>query len=284
MERGLAPNSVDAYESDLASFIGYLSLRKLTDPRTVTREQILDYLGELKEEGLESTTLARRLIAIKLFFRFLCSEGDLERDVTAVMDSPRLWQLLPDFLDTNEVKRLLEVFPDDPAFPLEMRNRTILEMLYASGLRVSELAKLPCSAVDFVGEVVRVKGKGGKTRIVPIGKPALKLLDTYLEETRPQLLKGPDVPELFLSRNGKVLNREWIWKMVKEAASRAGIIKNVHPHTLRHSFASHLLENGADLRVIQEMLGHADIATTEVYTHVQKDRLRSIHKKFHPRG
>ena len=285
MERGLAPNSVRAYGSDLESFFDYLTRRGLDAASAVKRDDILDYLGEQQEVGMESATLARRLISIKLFFRFLQQEGQLEQDVTAVMDSPKLWQLLPDFLSTDEVDRLLAAYGTDPDQPLEFRNRVMLELLYASGLRVSELAGLPVSAVDFENGLLRVTGKGSKTRIVPAGRPALRLLRRYLAEVRPGLLKGQrDVAWIFLSRNGRKLDREWIWGMVKEAARRAGIEKNVHPHTLRHSFASHLLANGADLRVIQEMLGHADIATTEIYTHVEQDRLRAIHRQFHPRG
>ena len=225
------------------------------------------------------------LSAIRLLFRFLHNEGLLEQTVTDVMDSPKLWMLLPDFLSEAEVTALLQAFDSRSEDPLEVRNRTILEVLYASGLRVSEVASLPLDAVDYDTEMVRVVGKGSKTRLVPIGKPALRALRQYLAEIRPILAeKNPRATQIFLSNNGKRLDRERIWGIVKEAALLAGISKNVHPHTLRHSFASHLLARGADLRVIQEMLGHSDIGTTEIYTHVDQDRLTAIHRKFHPRG
>ena len=200
------------------------------------------------------------------------------------MDSPKLWKLLPDFLSPKEVDALLTVYPATGKDPLIFRNRTILEVLYACGLRVSEAAGLQVGNVRFDEEILLVKGKGSKERIVPVGKPAQKLLRRFLDELRPQLLKDERQTAVFLSKNGKPLDREWIWNIVKEAAKLAGINKNIYPHTLRHSFASHLLENGADLRVIQEMLGHADISTTQIYTHVDQKRLIQVHKKFHPRG
>jgi integrase/recombinase XerD len=219
-----------------------------------------------------------------MLFRFLFQEKLIPKDITDVMDSPKLWQLLPDFLSAKEVTMLLNAFSARSKDPLIYRNRTILEVMYACGLRVSECASLNLGSVNFDDETVRVKGKGSKERLVPIGKTALRMIDRYMTEMRPQLLKNPMEATLFLSKSGKKLNREWIWNIVKEAAKLAGIRKNIHPHTLRHSFASHLLENGADLRVIQEMLGHADISTTQIYTHVDQQRLLNIHKMFHPRG
>ena len=257
----------------------------MTSWREVDRDLVLDYLDGEREKGMQTATLARRLVSIKMFFRFLHEEGLIPEDFTAVMDSPKLWRILPDFLSEREVDALLAAYPNSAKFPLEMRNRAILELLYASGLRVSEAAKLPLTGVDFDNELLRVVGKGSKTRIVPVGKTALRTLRRYLEEVRPQLAeKNPLCGCVFLSKSGRPLNREWIWNMVKTAAERAGIRKNVHPHTLRHSFASHLLAHGADLRVIQEMLGHADISTTEIYTHVDRSRLVAVHRKFHPRG
>ncbi len=281
MERGLSRKTADAYTSDLHDFADFSG----GDPARVDRELILDYLGSLRDRGMESTTLARRLVSIKLFLRYLAEERLLDRDPTAAMDSPKLWHLLPDMLSHAEVERLLEAFPNSVKRPLWLRNRAILELLYASGLRVSEAANLLLSNIDFDNEVARVTGKGNKTRMVPVGRPALRILRRYLDEVRPVLAeKSPSTPNFFLSVNGRPLNREWIWNMVKEASRTAGIEKNIHPHLLRHSFASHLLENGADLRVIQEMLGHSDLATTEIYTHVEKSRLLQIHRKFHPRG
>ena len=285
LERGLASNSISAYRTDLEDLNRALQERNIHRYSDVSRNLLLDYLGECRENGLESTTIARRLVAIRLLFRFLYNEGLLQQNVTEVMDSPKLWMLLPDFLSESEVTALLRAFSMHSENPLEVRNRTILEVLYSSGLRVSEVASLPLDAVDYDTEMVRVTGKGQKTRLIPIGKPALRALRFYLAEIRPLLAeKNPRAVPIFLSHTGKRLDRERIWGIVKEAALLAGIQKNVHPHTLRHSFASHLLANGADLRVIQEMLGHSDIGTTEIYTHVDQDRLTSIHRKFHPRG
>ncbi len=284
-ERGLSPNTVAAYEADLRAFILFLEENGTGGFAAADREIILDFLGCQRDAGMETATLARRLVSIKMLFRHLADEKRIPEDVTAVMDSPRLWRLLPDFLSETEVEAFLKAFSGSSADPLECRNRTILELLYASGLRVSELAGLSLTAVDFDGELLRVVGKGAKTRIVPAGRIALRQLRRYIEEARPSLVeKQPRSPYVFVSRNGRKLNREWIWKLVKEAALRAGIAKNIHPHTLRHSFASHLLAHGADLRVIQEMLGHADISTTEIYTHVDKSRLAALHHRFHPRG
>ena len=262
LERNLSGNTVSAYKHDLADFISYMQDRKINEASGISRDDILDFLGDRRDEGLESTTLASRLVAIK---------------------GPRLWQVLPDFLSVQEVDRLLEVFPNSAKEPLTQRNRTIFEVMYACGLRVSETANLKLSDVDFENELIRVHGKGGKTRIVPIGKMAVASLKKYLELTRPQLAANPLEPAVFISKSGRKLNREWIWNLIKQAAETAGITKNIHPHTLRHSFATHLLENGADLRVIQELLGHADIATTEIYTHVDAKRLLKIHRQFHPR-
>ena len=284
-ERGLSSNTTAAYRSDLEEFRDWLTERGFKEWSQVDREAILDYLDAERDLGRETATLARRLVAVKMLSRFLTEEGILKKDVTAVMDSPKLWRILPDFLSEAEVDAFLKAFPASVKEPFEMRNRAILEVLYSSGLRVSELARLPLTAVDFDNELLRVVGKGSKTRIVPIGKVALRTLRRYLADVRPQLAeKNPRSPYVFLSKSGRPLNREWIWNVVKVAAARAGIHKNIHPHTLRHSFASHLLAHGADLRVIQEMLGHADISTTEIYTHIDSNRLAAIHHKFHPRG
>lgn len=285
MERGLSLNSVSAYTSDLRDFVKYLREHGVSDFNGVTRDEVLNYLQHLKELEMETSTLARKLVSIKIFFRYLFQERLIDKDVTEVMDSPRLWKLLPDFLSIAEVDSLLRAFPAAGHDPLLFRNRTIMEVLYACGLRVSEAANLQTGGVRFDEEILMVKGKGSKERIVPIGKTALKLLTRYMKDIRPQLLKeGSRVDTVFLSKNGRPLDREWIWNVVKTAAVTAGINKNIFPHTLRHSFASHLLENGADLRVIQEMLGHADISTTQIYTHVDHKRLLQVHKAFHPRG
>lgn len=285
IERGLSSNTISAYENDLTEAADFLISCKIRDWGKATREDLLDYLDCLSEEGRETTTIARHLVTLKVFYRFLVTEDLISLDVTELMDSPKLWRLLPGWLSVPEVDAILAAWPVDSEDPLELRNRVMLEMLYSSGLRVSELADLPVNAIDFENELVRVTGKGTKTRLIPAGRPALLLLLRYLNEIRPYLVRRePNVPWIFVSKNGKRLNRERIWAVVKLAAERAGIEKNIHPHTLRHSFASHLLSNGADLRTIQEMLGHADISTTEIYTHVDHTRLQNVHHKFHPRG
>ena len=285
-ERGLSGNTRSAYETDLKSAAEYLSaVKNITSWQQADREMLLDYLDDLRDKSLASSTIARHLIALKMLFRYLKNEGRISVDITEVMDSPRLWKILPDFLSEEEVLALLKAFKTKDEDPLEVRNRTILELLYSSGLRVSETAGLQLKSIDFELEMLRITGKGNKTRLVPMGKPAMRQLKRYLEEARPQLTaNNPANPAVFLSFRGKQLDRERIWQVVKLAAERAGIVKSIHPHTLRHSFASHLLANGADLRVIQEMLGHANIATTEIYTHIDRSKLISVHKKFHPRG
>ena len=283
-ERGLAANSVHAYNSDLCDFIKFLDENSLKSFSEIDRNTVFDYLAQLKMAGMEGTTIARRLISIKLFLRYLLAEKLLQENVCEIMDSPKIWSVIPDFLSESEVDALLNAFPCSLKEPLLFRNRAILELFYASGLRVSEAANLNVNAIDFENATVRVVGKGSKTRLVPCARSTLLLLKRYISEVRPQLDANGTAKYLFLSNNGRKLVRERIWGIVKLAAEIANIKKNVHPHTLRHSFASHLLAHGADLRVIQEMLGHSSISTTEVYTHVDKSRLSAIHKKFHPRG
>jgi integrase/recombinase XerD len=284
MEKGLSQNSVDAYISDLKHFISWLGENGISSFGKLKRENIIAYLGYCRELGMESSSIARRLVSIKVLFRYLFQEKLIPADITDVMDSPKLWRLLPDFLSAAEIDMMLKVFPTTGKAPLVFRNRTILEVMYACGLRVSETAGLTVSGFLTDQNILRVTGKGNRERIIPIGRTASGLLHRYIDEIRPKLLKDPKEIVMFLSKNGRPLDRERIWAIVKEAALKAGIDKNIHPHTLRHSFASHLLENGADLRIIQEMLGHADISTTQIYTHVDEKRLLNIHKQFHPRG
>jgi integrase/recombinase XerD len=233
---------------------------------------------------MESSSIARRLVSIKVLFRYLFQEKLIDNDITDVMDSPKLWRLLPDFLSPEEIDRMLKAFPATGKDPLLFRNRTMLEVMYACGLKVSETAGLTLGGFLEDQKILRVTGKGDRERIVPVGRTAASLLKKYITVIRPQLLKNKNEPVVFLSKTGRPLNRERIWAIVKEAALIAGISKNIHPHTLRHSFASHLLENGADLRIIQEMLGHADISTTQIYTHIDEQRLLNVHHRFHPRA
>ena len=284
MEKGLSANSVSAYLSDLRHFVTFLENSGITSFSAVSREVILNFLGECRTREMESSSIARRLVSIKVLFRYLFQEKLIDNDITDVMDSPKLWRLLPDFLSPDEIDKMLKIFPAKGKDPLTFRNRTMLEVMYACGLRVSEVANLTLYGFLTDQNILRVTGKGDRERIVPIGRTATSLLSRYIDEIRPKLVKTENESIMFLSQRGRPLNRERIWAIVKDAAAKAGINKNIHPHTLRHSFASHLLANGADLRIIQEMLGHADISTTQIYTHVDEKRLLNVHKQFHPRG
>ncbi|MBO5821909.1 MAG: tyrosine recombinase XerD, partial [Lentisphaeria bacterium] len=276
--------TVEAYCNDLCTLGDYLRDNGIADWSKVCRDDLLDCLDFRRRRGMEAATLARELAAIKVFYRYLVNEKFLNSDPSAVMDSPRLWRILQDMLSIEETDRLLRAFSDRASEALTIRNRAILEMMYASGLRVSETADLKLGDVNFETGMVRVTGKGSKERIVPVASRVLNLLRRYIASARMELTeKNPMSPYLFVSRTGKRLDRERIWAIIKEAAFIAGIDKEIHPHTLRHSFATHLLENGADLRAIQEMLGHSDISTTEIYTHVNKNRLLAVHRQFHPR-
>ncbi|MBE6357041.1 MAG: site-specific tyrosine recombinase XerD [Lentisphaerae bacterium] len=284
VERGLSRNTVAAYAGDLASLAEFLKSRNIVSWRTADREMLLDYLDMLRDNGMESSTVARHLASMRMFFRYLAGEELIADDPAKLLDSPKLWRILPDHLSIAEVEALLQVFPAD-GDALEVRNRTMLHVLYASGLRVSELVSLKLTDINFENFMLRIRGKGSKERIVPVAAEVLKMVARYIRTAREELVYLiPSSPYLFVSRHSRKLDRERIWAIIKDAAFRAGIAKNIHPHTLRHSFAGHLLANGADLRAIQEMLGHADIGTTEIYTHVDRSRLASVHHKFHPRG
>lgn len=292
VEKMLARNSVMAYKTDLLQFAKNLGKHGISSWDAVTRDDILDFLDTVKAaESATSTvprkpaasTLARKLVSIKVFYRYLRRAEILTRNVTEVMHGPRLGRLFPGHLSEAEVDRLLEVNAD-ACKDLLRRNQSMLELLYASGLRVSELVMLTIDELKLESKILRITGKGNKTRMVPIGAPAQSRLELYLEHVRPRLQREPPCPQVFLSKSGQPLTRARVWAIVKECAKLAGIQKNVYPHALRHSFATHLLANGADLRIIQEMLGHADISTTEVYTHVNTGSLAGAHAKFHPRG
>ena len=292
VEKGLARNSEMAYKTDLLQFAENLEGHDISSWGAVTRDHILDFLDTVKAAESAASTLARKLVSIKVFYRYLHREGILTRNVTEVMDGQRLWRLLPGHLSEAEVDRLLkvnvdrlrEVKKDSCKYLLLLRDQSILELLYASGLRVTELVKLTIDELKLESNYLRITGKGDKTRLVPIDPPAQSRLERYLEDVRPRLQREPPRPEVFLSNNGQKLTRAWVWVIVKKCAKLALIKKDVSPHTLRHSFATHLLTNGADLRSIQEMLGHADISTTEVYTHVNTKDRRRAHDQFHPRG
>jgi integrase/recombinase XerD len=282
LERGLSINTRKAYADDLGQFLGWLDQKGVTSLNQVSRKQILDHLMAMKERGMTTNSISRHLVSIKVFFRFLQQEGLLDRNVTDTMDSPKLWKILPDTLSEKEVDRLLAA--PDLDKPLGIRDRAILETFYASGLRVSELANLQLSDLHIDDGYIRVIGKGRKERVIPLARESAELLTLYIEEVRPRLCQDPRLHHVFISNRETPLCRQRLWQIIKKYTKEAGIMKTVTPHTLRHSFASHLLQNGAPLRVIQEMLGHADIATTQIYTHVNPERLKSIHQKFHPRS
>ena len=282
LERGLSENTREAYARDLVSFMAFAESRGLRSPNKVRRSDVLEYLTSERERGLSVNSVSRRLVALKVFFAYLQREELLDRNVTEVMDSPRLWRILPGVLSMKEVDRLLGTAVGDDR--IAVRDRALLELMYATGLRVSEVAALKLEDLHFDSWCLRCMGKGGKVRVVPFGGKAREELERYLTEGRPRFAKEGTGREVFLTYRGKPFSRKGLWKTVKTCAMRAGISKAVHPHMLRHSFASHLLANGAPLRVIQEMLGHSDIATTQIYTHVDDGRLRSIHAQYHPRA
>jgi integrase/recombinase XerD len=282
IERGLSPNTTSSYRSDLEKFIAFLSRRGKGGFEEIRREEVTDFLMEEKERGLSPRSLARGLVAVRMLFRFLALEGYVRRDVTEVVESPRLWKRLPRVLSIAEVELLLR--QPDTSTVLWRRDRAALELLYASGLRASELTRLKVDDINLQSGFVRAWGKGARERIVPLGRSAARALSDYLEWSRPLLLKGFSSPDLFLSRRGKRFTRQWLWQLIGKYLTQAGIKKQAGPHILRHSFATHLLGRGADLRVVQEMLGHSQISTTQVYTHVDRERLKEVHRRFHPRG
>jgi integrase/recombinase XerD len=276
-EKGLAQHTIQAYGHDIALFSAFLQNAGVQSFAAVDLAHLMAFLEALKNQGYASATICRRLIALKVLFRFLAREGGVEGNCAAALQTPKLWQLLPEVLSYNEVERLLK--QPDLHTAEGARDRAILETLYSSGLRVSELCGLNLLSVDDT--MVRVLGKGSKERIVPLGELAAQAIDHYLLHHRQQA--GAEEEALFVTRQGKRIDRVFVWKMIKTQAKHAGIEKNISPHTLRHSFATHLLDNGADLRVIQEMLGHASINSTERYTHVSRSRLQEAFQRFHPR-
>jgi len=282
IERGLSQNTVKSYNMDLIKFSEYLKTRNVKKVESVTKHDISKYLYYLKDKGLSASSISRNLAAIKVFFRFLVSERITKENAAGTIESPRLLRHLPEVLNTTEVTKMLEV-PNSRSL-LGVRDKAAMELMYATGMRVSEMVELMTGGLNLDVGFIRCTGKGGKERIVPVGRQAKIALTRYLEKGRKKLVKHKEDRHLFLSRLGKKISRQSFWKMLKKYAKLAGIKRNITPHTLRHSFATHLLEKGADLRSVQEMLGHADISTTQIYTHINKARLKGIHKKFHPRG
>lgn len=278
VEKGLAVNSIEAYQQDLVQYRDFLARKKMKDLGRVTRDDITQFLLKEKDRGLQTASLARRLVAVKLFHRFLLKEGRLREDVTNVLESPRLWQKLPQFLTLPEMEKILQM--PKPRGDEGIRDRAFLELLYATGMRVSELTNLRTEDVNLESAFLKCRGKGGKERIVPLGQVAIDSIRLYLSKVRNGLPKGEF---LFCGVSGKPLSRQRLWQLVRKYARQARLQKKITPHTFRHSFATHLLERGADLRIVQELLGHSDIATTQIYTHVSRDHLKSVHSRFHPR-
>ena len=282
-ECGLAENTIAAYRSDLTSFVLFLYSRRVFRPGDIKVGTVVDYMADLRARGLGTNSIARALAAVKFFLRFLWAEGHIPRDVAARLEAPRLVKKLPEVLTEGEVARLLD--SPDLKTPTGLRDRALLEVLYATGARASEVVGLEMEGLHMDLGYLRCVGKGSKERIVPMGRSAIAALREYLEKSRPLILKGAESPHVFPGRSEHgTLSRKALWGIVKKHALAAGISRRLSPHTLRHSFATHLLAHGADLRAIQEMLGHADIATTQVYTHVDRKRLRTVLKRFHPRG
>jgi len=281
VERGLSRNTTVSYQEDLNYYLNYLESKGIDVLGRSTKNDITNFMLLQKDKGLSANSVARRLAAIKSFYRFLVRERILKVDPSSLIDSPKLWKKIPDALSINEVATLLAQ-PNIRQLQ-GVRDRAVLEALYATGMRVSEAANLKKDNVNLQVGFLRCIGKGDKERVIPLGKKAINSIERYLTAGRPKLLKGKESEYLFLSRFGRRISRQSLWKIIKRYARQAGIKKPIRPHILRHSFATHLLERGADLRSVQEMLGHSNISTTQIYTHINKDRLKTIHKMFHPR-
>src|SRR5438477_6429129 len=283
VERGLSENYQLSTERSLTEFARWCAAkRKIDSPRAATLPLISEYLAERKRAGLSASSIKLIVVALKIFFRFLTGKGAIERDPTEALTLPRIERYLPETLNELQVEQLLEKINTKVSHGL--RDRAMIELLYASGLRTSELANARLENFNFEERIMRVTGKGNKTRIVPMGWKACEALAAYLSTERPKFVRRRSSSEVFLSERGTKLTTTRIWQIVKKHARHSGLEKNIYPHLLRHSFATHLLGNGADLRIIQEMLGHADISTTQVYTHVDQQRLKAVHRQFHPRA
>ena len=282
LESGHSQNTVAAYLRDLQRFAEFAASQGVRDPGQVTRPLLREFVYLLKDLGLSAATIRREVSAIRTYYAFLMGDGRVSADPSDRLETPRRGRVLPDTLAVREVEALLSAPHLDE--PLAWRDRALLELGYGAGLRVSELCGLTTTDLLLTENLVRVFGKGGKERMVPIGRTVIGAVSVYLHQLRPELDRGRSGGRVLLNARGRPLSRVGAWGIVKRAAHRAGIRKRVTPHTLRHSFATHLLEGGADLRAVQEMLGHADLSTTQIYTHVDREYLRSVHKQFHPRG
>ena len=282
LEQGASPRTHEAYGRDLTRFATFALTRGASTPTDVTARLLRDYIYHLKDLGLAPASIRRNISALRTYFKFLLGEGHVARDPSERLESPKRWRTLPEVLSVAEIDRLLAAPTLDD--PLVFRDRALLELAYGAGLRVSEWISIGVRDVMFDEGLVRVFGKGSKERLVPIGRRAIGALASYVRELRPRLEQGEGRGALFLNARGQPLTRMGAWKILQKYVTRAGIDKHVSPHTLRHAFATHLLEGGADLRAVQEMLGHADISTTQIYTHVDREYLRTVHRQYHPRA
>ncbi|MCC7615371.1 MAG: site-specific tyrosine recombinase XerD [Liquorilactobacillus nagelii] len=282
VERGLTDNTIASYGNDLKQFNHYLREQQLTDYQTVTRDLILNFLQFEMQQGKTASSITRSVTSLRKFFQYLTEEAVIKKDPMLLIDSPKKREHLPEVLSVAEVEQLLKT-PDTTKI-LGLRDRAMLEVMYATGLRVSELVHLKLADLHLSLGLLQTLGKGQKERIVPLGSQAVKWVELYLTEARPKLLGKQRSKFVFLNHHGRGLTRQGVWKNLKQLVRAAGIQKDVTPHTLRHSFATHILENGADLRVVQELLGHADISTTQIYTHLSKKRLQGIYNQYHPRA
>ena len=282
LEAGNSANTVGNYVRDIGRLIAHAAARGASRPDAITAAQLREFVYDLKDLGLAPATIRRQISAIRTYYRFLVGEGHATRDPSERLESPKQWRTLPTVLTVAEVGRLLAAPNTDE--PLAMRDRALLEFAYATGARVSEVVAMKPQDLLYEDGLARIFGKGAKQRIVPVGRRALGAVALYAREIRPRFDRGKTRGVLFLNARGTPLSRVGAWMVIKRAAKLAGLTKRVTPHTLRHSFATHLLEGGADLRAVQEMLGHADLATTQLYTHVDRDYIRSVHRQYHPRA
>lgn len=281
LERGVSDHTLKAYGSDLQGLAVALD-KQGKSLLSAAREELLDYLAQRVQQGASPRTTARLLSSLRRFYQYLLREGRVTQDPTAQIEAPKLGRPLPKSLTEEDVEALLSA--PDVVEPLGLRDRAMLELLYASGLRVSELVGLKLAEVSMTQGVVRVFGKGGKERLVPMGEECLEWLQRYMDEARPELLRGRQSEAVFVTKRGDAMTRQAFWYLIKRYARQAGLKSELSPHTLRHAFATHLLNHGADLRVLQMLLGHSDLSTTQIYTHVARERLKSLHAEHHPRG
>jgi len=282
VEKGLSSNTMEAYGQDMKRYTQFVLSCGLASWGEVTSHILIDYLEKLRAQGLSPSSMNRHLITIRNFHKYLLQEGLAEVNPAALVELSKNWMKLPDTLSRQEMELLLLQPAKDT--PMGIRDTAMMELMYATGIRVTELISLDMNHINWQIGYLIAFGKGSKERVVPIGQVAYEIVRLYVDQVRPLLLKGKVTNVLFLNRQGTRLTRQGLWKIIRGHALRAGLMKKVHPHTFRHSFASHLLEGGADLRSVQAMLGHADISSTQIYTHISCDRLKNIHAKFHPRG